>query len=177
MIVFVTGAESTGKSTLSRQLAEHFGVPWVPEFAREYLNRIHRAYSIIDLEHIARTQIKQIENSRNLGLVFFDTGLIITKVWFEFKYGFCPDWLTCALRFLGEGKYLLCKPDIPWEYDPLRENPDKRQELHDLYVSNLEHMGFEWEIVMGTRTERLENAISAVDRWIKSEPGKYKQLS
>ena len=61
--------------------------------------------------------------------------------------------------------YLLCNTDLPWEYDPLRENPDDRERLLELYKKELEDRGFPFAIISGTSKERLENAINAIEKY------------
>ena len=77
MNIFVTGAESTGKSTLTKQLAEYYGVVFIEEYARTYIAGLGREYNLDDLAVIAKKQIEQIAYYRDESLVFFDTGLII----------------------------------------------------------------------------------------------------
>ncbi len=165
MNIFITGSESTGKSTLARKLSEHFGVAYVPEFAREYIASLNRPYNIADLELIAKRQINQIRQNSSKDLVFFDTGLIITYVWFEYKYQQIPGWLVETISVYGKGKYLLCEPDIPWEHDPVRENPDIRHELNARYQELITSLGFEWNLVTGDGEKRINNAIQTVDSW------------
>ena len=37
--IVLFGPESTGKTTLAKQLAKHYNTVWVPEYAREYLQK------------------------------------------------------------------------------------------------------------------------------------------
>ena len=166
MNVFITGSESIGKSTLSRQLAEYFGVHWVPEFARQYIEDLNRDYTIDDLEIIGKKQIEQIESYKGQDLVFFDTGLIITSVWFQYKYGNIPEWLLSAIPVFGNGKYLLCEPDLVWVEDPVRENPKLRKELNDNYMEVIKNQGFDLGIVSGQGEIRRAKAIKIVEDWI-----------
>ncbi len=166
MNIFITGSESTGKSTLTRQLSEHFGVPCIPEFARYYISSLHRDYTLADLEIIGKKQIDQIEKNKQTDLVFFDTGLIVTCVWFQHKYRHIPQWLLSAIPNSGLGKYLICEPDIPWAQDSVRENPNLREELHGLYIKMIQDQGFSLGFVRGHGIARLNNAIEIVEDWI-----------
>lgn len=169
MNIFLTGAESTGKSTLTKQLAEHFKTPFVEEYARNYVSGLERDYQIDDLEIIARKQIDQISRHSSNKLVFFDTGLIITYIWYQDKYGLVPDWLSQAIPVFGKGKYLLCNPDISWFNDPVRENPHRRHELNRMYESSIKEYGFDLELVEGQGETRLVNAIKIVNQWLNNE--------
>ena len=168
MRIFITGAESTGKSTLAKLLAEHFNAPFVEEFARVYISGLNRNYDINDLEVIGRKQIEQISSHKADELVFYDTGLIITYIWYQDKYGIVPDLLKQAIPVFGKGKYLLCDTDIKWENDSVRENPHRRHELNQIYESTIREYGFELKLVGGQGEERLNNAIEIVGQCLEN---------
>lgn len=164
-IVVITGAESTGKSVLAKQLSQHFSSHYYPEYAREYLERSGPGYSRKDVEKIARVQMQQmVEATRyQTDCVFFDTWLILTKVWFEVVYGKVPAWIPEAIKNAPVDLFLLCANDIPWIPDPLRENGgDMRQKLFEMYKTNIVEFGFNYQIVTGTGDQRLENAVKAI---------------
>ena len=144
--VGIIGPESTGKSTLARYLARRYNGICVPEYAREYIEKLNRPYTMEDVEAIARHQIEQLQEIRD-GLYFFDTELIITKVWFEHKYGSCPPWLEQAIQDYPMDVYLLTYPDIEWKPDPVRENPDIRLELFDRYESEIQKLDIPYYII------------------------------
>lgn len=166
-VFFITGAESTGKSTLTGQLARHFGCQGVPEYAREYLEALDQPYGYEDLETIASRQLDLISTHRDSELVFFDTCLFNLKVWFSEVFNKVPDWLAAALPEAGRGVYLVCQPDLPWEYDPLRENPHRRNYLNDLYETGIREAGFDYFRVAGLGGERLARAVDIVDNCLK----------
>ncbi len=161
---FITGAESTGKSSLTEALAKHYGAIGVPEYARTYLESLNRHYEYADVELIARKQIDLIKQNRNNPLVFFDTCLIILKVWFREVYNDVPAWLEEEIPRAGQGIYLLCETDLPWQYDPLRENPHRREYLSEQYEQELNAAGFSYFRVFGTGQERVQHAIEIIDR-------------
>lgn len=160
----VTGPESTGKTTLSRQLADYFNGRWVPEYAREYAGKLDRPYRYQDVEHIAKQQISQAyEYIEEPSLVVFDTYLIITKVWFEWGFGSCPDFVINEIRKNTMDLYLLCYPDIEWKPDGVREFPgEERFELFRLYQQNLEQFHLPYAIVKGDGPQRFRNALLAI---------------
>lgn len=172
MRIFITGSESTGKSTLTEGLSEFYNSIHFPELARDYLDAHGPGYTEEDVKEIARMQIRQIRESSAEDLVFFDTGLIITLVWLEVKYGSSPSWLNKAIEEYGRGYYLVCRPDIPWVYDPLRENPDRREELNDMYINKIRNFGFPFAIVKGEGRERMKNAVRIIDGWIQESTAK-----
>lgn len=164
--IAVTGPESTGKSELSRALAEHFGCPFVPEFAREYVEKLDRPYTREDVEIIARKQI-EFENEylqqNQFNFVFFDTELIITKVWFQYCYGEVPGFVQKQLESGFFDLYLLCEPDLPWIPDPVREHGDDREYFFELYRNEIVQLGKPYKLISGIGEERTDNAIEAVE--------------
>jgi nicotinamide riboside kinase len=168
--IVITGAESTGKSTLAEALATHYQAKWIPEFSRSYIENLHREYTYSDIEIIARHQIAE-EKSFDLGtpLVFFDTWLIITKVWFEFVFGKCPDWLHEYILQSNINLFLVCDIDIPWLPDPVRENGgENRKILHETYIHLIEEYGFNYKIISGVGNERIAKALNIVDDFLKN---------
>ena len=90
--VVIIGPESTGKSTLSEQLAKHYNTSWVPEYAREYLIQHGPGYTYDDLLTIAKGQAALEENYINRAapsskVLFIDTDQYVMKVWCEFVFG------------------------------------------------------------------------------------------
>ncbi len=166
---FITGAESTGKSTLTHELAARFGAVAVDEFARTYLENLKRPYTYQDLLIIAQGQLDAIRTHETAELVFYDTDLINIKVWFDEVFKKCPDWLKAAVRLYGHGTYLVCQPDIPWVSDPLRENPERRDYLTGRYETELDQAGFEWHKVSGTGPDRLASAVGIVSRLLNAK--------
>ena len=99
--IAILGPESTGKSTLAESLAGHFVATWLPEYAREYVEKLTLPYIYDDVCNIARKQIEQqlyFEKYQPTNYIFFDTELIITKVWFEYKFKIVPDFVTEQLK-------------------------------------------------------------------------------
>lgn len=158
----ILGAESSGKSTLATALAEQLGGICVPEYAREYIGSLEREYTSDDVGLVARRQITQLSAAYPATFVFFDTELIITRVWFLHKYGYCPGFLTEALHRCPLDFCLLCAPDLPFVEDPLRENPHLRTYLFDWYRNELEHCRFPYAVVEGTGDTRTANALNAL---------------
>ncbi len=161
-IIVITGAESTGKTTLTEQIANHFNVPFIPEIARGYVENIHRKYTFQDVETIAKMQIEQFNQmiKTNAPYIFLDTWLIVTKIWFEFVYHRTPDWLIPEIKKTKIDLFLVCDIDLPWIYDPVRENGGENREiLHNKYIEEIEKFNFNYRIVQGTDDGRFKNAI------------------
>ncbi len=160
--IVLTGPESTGKTTLSIQLADYYNTKCFPEFAREYIENINRKYTYEDLILIAEKQIRilnGIHGDKTKEFAFFDTGLIITKIWFQEVYNKVPEFIEKAIETIKVDLYLLCYPDIEWVEDSVRENGgDKRFELFDKYKEELEKRKFNYFIIKGDREERFLSA-------------------
>jgi NadR type nicotinamide-nucleotide adenylyltransferase len=163
--IVLTGAESTGKSTLAQALSHHYQTIWVPEIARVYIENLSNKYTYNDIENIARMQIeteKKIDPAHQI--IIFDTWLIITKVWFDFVYGKHPNWLHDEICKSKIDLFLVCDIDMPWTEDPVRENGgENRKILHKTYINELKTYNFEYRIVNGQNSERLANAIKHID--------------
>lgn len=141
--IALIGPESTGKSSLSRLLSEHYNSPFVPEYAREYLEQKGSEYTYEDVVSIAKKQIEdelfyEQSDKQTSDYVFFDTELIITKVWFLYCYEEVPSIVTEQMDKGFFDLYLLCAPDLPWEPDPLREHGDDREFFYDWYKKEIE---------------------------------------
>lgn len=159
----ILGAESTGKSTLAKQLAEHFSGIYIKEYAREYVEALNHPYTERDVEIIARRQIEELSEQYDADYVFFDTELIITKVWFQDKYGTVPEWLEEAMLTLRPDFCLLLMPDLRFVDDPVRENPHRREYLTRLYESELTQYSIPYTCISGYGDKRLQYAIKAIE--------------
>ena len=164
--IAILGPESTGKTMLAEQLADYFQAPWVPEYAREYVESLSVPYTYDDICIIARKQIQQEQEIENLtapaDYVFFDTELIITKVWFTYCFEQIPDFLTKQLDSGFFDLYLLCSPDLPWEPDPVREHVEDREFFFNWYKKEIEQTGKPYVIVTGIGNQRFQNALDGL---------------
>ncbi|MFM6925220.1 MAG: AAA family ATPase [Ferruginibacter sp.] len=181
--IVVIGPESTGKSTLCKQLAEHYHTIWVEEYAREYLLKNGTDYTYENLLDIAIGQIaaeellvdrwpladKDAHDQRstiNDQPVFIDTDMYVMKVWCEFVFEKCHHWILNRIAQREYDLYLLCNIDLPWVKDELREYPDlaRRQKLYCYYKDILINQHVPWVEIRGNYEDRLETAIKAVNK-------------
>lgn len=167
--IAVTGPESTGKSVMADYLAEKFKGIFIPEYAREYVDTINRPYNYDDLLLIAREQIRQYQElQQSADVVFFDTWLIITKVWFDWVYGKVPDFVEENIRSCPIDLFLLLQPDIPWVADPARENGgESRQRLLERYRQELDYYHFKYVEIDGIGDQRYVNAEKEISFLLK----------
>jgi len=171
--ISVTGPESTGKSWLAEQLALHYNTLWVPEYAREYLVEINRPYTYDDILLIAQKQFQLEERSaQKTDLLFCDTDFCVTSIWCTVRYAKCHNWITNMLEQNTYDLHLLCDIDLPWQFDPLREHPEMRAELFDMYQSLLEKHALNYQVVRGNGDLRLQNAIAVVDACLAKQQKK-----
>jgi NadR type nicotinamide-nucleotide adenylyltransferase len=163
--VAIVGPESTGKTEISKALAQHFKTKWVPEYARAFLSDLGRPYVEDDLVDIAKGQLDRQEQVKNESkdLVFFDTDLLVMKIWSEFKYGRVNPYIETQWELNMSDFYILTYFDIPYEEDPLRENPEQRPALFDIYKAALKQAGASYVVVKGDRAKRLQQAVSAIN--------------
>lgn len=180
--IVVVGPESTGKSTISAELAAHFSTIWCREYAREYLLQYGTSYSFDDLLTIAQGQISLEEkatkellllqakqNKKQIPVLFIDTDMYVMKVWCEFVFEKCHPWILNQIVERNYDGYLLCKPDLPWVKDTLREYPDyqTRDTLYHHYKDILINQKTPWFEVSGASSNRKHHAISWVEDLIK----------
>lgn len=156
--ILITGPESTGKSSLAKALAESCNTRWVPEYARLWLEQNGADYQEGDLLQIAKGQLhlEDFHAAHANEYLFCDTGMLVMKVWSEFKYGRCHPWILDQWAKRSYDYYLLCGIDTPWEADPFRENQNERAELFAMYQAELEVAGKQYITLIGSLRERLE---------------------
>ncbi|MFM2364192.1 MAG: hypothetical protein RLZZ316_3094 [Bacteroidota bacterium] len=167
--IVIIGPESTGKSTLCEQLAQHFNTSWCPEFARQYLISHGTQYTYDDLLTIAQGQLaaeEQMALQINNGLFFIDTNMYVMKVWCEFVFDKCHPWILEQIVNRPYDLYLLCNTDLPWIKDELREYPDleTRNKLFHYYKDLLVNQATPWVEISGNDKNRLVQAITAVNK-------------
>lgn len=167
-IIVITGAESTGKSVLAQWLANYFQVPFIPEFARNYVENLKRDYNFSDIETIAKKQINQLDELKKTHhpYIFADTWLIITKIWFEVVFKKVPAWIDEAIKNTPIDLFLVCDTNLPWIPDSVRENGGKQREiLQEKYKKTIEEFEFNYKIISGKNEERFKNALEAIQQF------------
>ncbi len=177
--IVIIGPESTGKSTLCKQLAEHYETAWCPEYARDFLLSNGKNYDFDDLLTIAKGQLALedeyttameknslplLEDGGSIPL-FIDTDMYVMKVWCEFVFEKCHPFILHEIIKRKYDLYLLCNVDIPWVKDELREYPDldTRKRLYRNYKDIMINQSTPCIDISGGTDERLRKAITAVD--------------
>lgn len=174
--VVLFGPESTGKTTLSKQLARHYNSVWVREYAREYLqdkwNNERKTCEPKDLLPIAIGQMK-LENEsaqKTDSVLICDTDLLETKVYSEAYYsGTCDPILeTYALKNVYN-LYFLTYIDTPWEADDLRDKPNERVRMFKAFETALKTYQKPYVLLKGSKEERFKLAVQHIDNLLKNE--------
>ncbi len=176
--IVLFGPESTGKTTLARQLAKHYQTVFVPEYMREYLqekwNEHKEVCTYDDLIPITKGQIR-LENEylkKANKILFYDTNPLELKVYSEVYYeGKVPDILNKISVENVYDLYLLTYIDTPWIADDLRDKPNQREAMFLRFKESLDTYGLPYIVLEGDKTSRLKEAIKIIDRLIvqKSE--------
>ena len=166
--IVLTGPESTGKTTLMRYLGAAFHAPYQIECSREYLESFGPKYTLRDLYEMAKMQFyqrdKQAPFRPDIPYLICDTDAVVFQIWAKDKFGVHLDLATEDLRKYPAELYLLCRPDLPWEPDPLRENRHDRDRLFNLYRRYLDRHRLPYGIVEGTGAERFECATRTIEQ-------------
>ncbi|PJA07264.1 MAG: ATPase [Flavobacteriales bacterium CG_4_10_14_0_2_um_filter_32_8] len=166
----ITGPESTGKSTLTKLLAEQYHSIWVKEYAREYLEKLNRPYQLEDILLMAKEQLQQEQRAESITLkyLFLDTDLTVFKVWLSEKYSQEVVWVEEEIKNSKNKIFFLCDIDIPWQPDPLREYPrlSDRTRLFNEYKKLLEKYRFTYHIISGDITSRLKKCKEIINNTI-----------
>jgi len=173
--VVLFGPESTGKTTLSRQLARYYNSVWVPEYAREYLqnkwNNERKTCEPKDLLPIAEGQMK-LENElaqKTDSVLICDTDLLETKVYSEAYYtGTCDPILEKYALENTYDLYFLTYIDTPWEADDLRDKPNDREDMFEVFKNELIKQNRPYVLLKGDKKERLNRAVLEIDKLLKN---------
>ena len=157
--IVITGPESSCKTTLFEQLKNLSGFSFIPEKSRTYLEKINRPYHYNDILEIAKQYVKELKLlSQNKLSVISYTDLLTLQIWCEYKYKKCHPFIIENLKINPPVLYLICSPNIPWKFDPQRENPHDRIELYNIHLAKIKELGISFEIIEGDQSKRLNKA-------------------
>lgn len=169
--IAVVGPESTGKSSVASRLAAHFCTVCVPEYAREYCKGLDRHYTLQDELNIFYGQValeKSLEPLARGNMLICDTMFLTVKIWCDHLFSHTPKVVLEALQQSDYDFFLLMDIDLPWEDDPLRDFPDDREYFMNVWHNELRSIGAKYELVGGLGEQRYENAIQAVNFFMKN---------
>ena len=166
--IAVVGPESTGKSTMSAYLANHYQTVWVPEFAREYCEKLTEPPTWQDEVNMFYGQLAleaEIAPKANK-LLMCDTTFITVKIWSDYTFGRSPQEVLNELPVHPYDLYLLLDVDLPWQEDPLRDFPHLREHFMQVWHSELQALSANYVVISGEGEKRYEAATRAIDEFI-----------
>jgi nicotinamide riboside kinase len=125
---------------------------------------LNASYSQSDVEKIAKGQIdyEDVLTNESKHLLICDTNLLTIKIWLEHKCDDCPQWINDEILNRKYALHLITFPDIPYEKDPLRENPELGEYFFKKYKSLLNRYQFPYAIIDGDYDSRMKKAVHAI---------------
>lgn len=166
--IAIVGPESTGKSTISQLLANHYQVSWVPEYARYYCENLTAPCTLQDEVNMYYGQLAledAILATTKSDFMICDTTFVTVKIWSDEMLGETPQLVLEALPKRFYDFYLLMDIDLPWQDDPLRDFPNQREYFMEVWHKELKALNANYKVINGIET-RLQNAIDAIDGFL-----------
>ncbi len=167
--IAIVGPESTGKSTLSKQLAKYYNVPWVPEYSRYYCEALKEPCTLQDEVNMFYGQValeKSVLEMTETDFVICDTTFLTVKIWSDAFFGKTPKIVLDALEENPYDFYALLDIDLPWEEDPLRDFPNQREHFMQVWHKELKSLNATYSVIGGLGERRFANAIAAIDDFL-----------
>ena len=167
--IAIVGPESTGKSTITSQLAKHYQTFWVPEYARYYCASLSQECDLQDEVNMFHGQLALEESIVAIAekdIIFCDTTFLTVKIWSDEVFGETPQIVLNALPRYHYDLYLLMDIDLPWQEDPLRDFPHKREHFMQIWHKELQTLNANYVLVGGLE-DRLSNCIRQVDLFLE----------
>jgi len=167
--IAIVGPESTGKSTITSQLAKHYQTLWVPEYARYYCAALTKDCDLQDEVNMFHGQVALEASVLAIAekeLIFCDTTFLTVKIWSDEVFGETPQVVLDALPKYNYDLYLLLDIDLPWQEDPLRDFPHKREHFMQIWHNELQSLNANYVLVGGLE-DRLDNCILEVERFLQ----------
>ncbi len=168
--IAIVGPESTGKSTLSKQLADYYQTVWVPEYARYYCAALKTLCTLQDEENIFFGQLAleaAMETVAKNNILICDTTFITVKIWSDYQLGKTPQVVLDTLKTHPYHFYLLMDIDLPWEPDPLRDFENLSEHFMQVWHQELQALNANYNVV-GGKEDRLINAITTINAFLNN---------
>lgn len=172
--IVILGAESTGTTTLSRDLAERLHVPWVPEVGRYYTESIltcGQGWTDEDFYRIGRLQ-QAYENeiaARSRGVLVCDTNAVATELWQRRYMGKVTDPMHAIAQNDKVDLYIITGDEIPFVQDGIRDGEHIRHDMHQWFIKHIKKSGVPYIIATGNPEKRLDFAYETSQNIIKQQ--------
>ncbi|TDO21395.1 AAA family ATPase [Pedobacter duraquae] len=169
--IAIVGPESTGKSTITQQLAKHYQTLWVAEYARYYCAALTGPCTLQDEINMFHGQVALEESVLSMAekdFIFCDTTFVTVKIWSDEMLGATPQIVLDALPLKPYDLYLLMDIDLPWQEDPLRDFPHLREHFMAIWHKELKALNANYVVIGGIET-RFDNAVAAVDSFLSEK--------
>jgi NadR type nicotinamide-nucleotide adenylyltransferase len=166
--IAVVGPESTGKSTMAAYLAKHYQTVWVPEFAREYCEKLTEPPTCQDEINMFHGQLALEEEylPKANNVLICDTTFITVKIWSDYTFGRSPQEVLDELPLHPYSLYLLLAIDLPWQEDPLRDFPHLREHFMEIWDKELKALNANYVVISGDGAARYDSAVSIIDSFL-----------
>lgn len=169
--VVIMGPESTGKSTMTKKLAEYFDSNYVEEYGRTYCETIKPACEFNEEDYyiIARTHGASVLRgfrSSPCKFLFVDTEAITTKLFGELYLNEFNDcWIEQIIKKQHFDLYLLLDIDVPWIDDGTRDFPKDRKNHFNMIETELKMRGLPYVIINGSNyDDRFNKAVNEIKK-------------
>ncbi len=170
--IVVAGAESTGTTTLARDLAEALRVDWVPEVGRYYTESILTSgaewreedfYRIGELQQHYEATLAM----RSGGVLVCDTNSWATQLWQRRYLGHTTKEMELIAQRDRMDLLLITGDEIDFVQDGLRDGEHIRHEMHQWFVDAAKESGIPFTVLRGSREQRLAEALKLAHNTIE----------
>lgn len=165
--VTIFGAESCGKTTLTKEIAPLMNGHWLFEYARPYLETVITEANDESMHAIWRGQrALQLASQEflNRPFIFQDTDLFSTVGYWDFSLGDTPQQLVADALADQSDLYIICPSNIPFEPDPIRFGGDRRESDDQFWIDLCEKHGLNYMVLTESgRDERRNEARAAIE--------------
>ncbi|MGH1388500.1 AAA family ATPase [Kordia sp.] len=169
--IVVFGPESTGKTTLAKQLAAYYNAAFVPEYARLYAEEKQQKGEVLTAEDvipIAKGQLRLECKAAESSILICDTDILETVTYARIYY---PEFKSKTLEKYVEKStanfYFLTYIDTPWKADGIRDLPHKREEAFLEFQQTLQTYNQPYQLLKGAMEIRFQKAVETIDKLLR----------
>jgi len=175
--ICIVGAESTGKTTLARELARHFKTVWIPEYGREVSERKLELdgkyhWESNDFVEIAAMQCRLEDAAARQAnrILICDTDAFATTIWHQRYLGYkSAEVESIANSHRRPDLYLLTDVETPFVQDGTRDGESIREWMHNAFITQLSASHRKFILLSGSYADRLTQAIKHAENCLGLE--------